>query len=136
MNLSFDASIERNIIILCLQWTRQLRVSNQINHACFFETKVWRNKNALHVQQIIPLNYMIKFRKSFNLKKKLYLEYLTACCKFDSCGSRNKCLFSVFRCHLNNVIIKQNSCYFNNKTFITLFCFKVKQKYVKELTKP
>jgi len=46
----------------------------------------------------------------------------------------NYLLFSVIRCHLNNIIIKQNSCYLNNKTFITLFCFNIKQKYVKELT--
>ena len=29
---------------------------------------------------------MIKFRNSYNLKAP-YLEYPTACCKFDSCGS-------------------------------------------------
>jgi len=32
-------------------------VSNEINDACFFETKVWRNKSAFIVQQIIPPNY-------------------------------------------------------------------------------
>ena len=36
-----------------LQWTRQFRVSYEINDACFFKTKVWRNKSALIVQQIV-----------------------------------------------------------------------------------
>jgi len=40
-----------------VQWTRQFRVSNEINDACFFETKDWRNKSALIVQQIIPPYY-------------------------------------------------------------------------------
>ena len=40
-----------------IQWTRQFRVSNEINDACFFENEVWRSKTALIVQQIIPLNY-------------------------------------------------------------------------------
>ena len=40
-----------------LQWTRQSRINNEINDACFFETKVWRNKTALIVQQIVPPNY-------------------------------------------------------------------------------
>jgi len=31
--------------------------------------------------------------------------------------------------------MKQNICYFYKKTFIILFCFKIKEKYVKELTK-
>ena len=88
---------------------------------------------------------MIKFRKYLNLKTpSLEQAYPTACCKYDSCGSHltvaghmTNVLFSLISGHLNNVIIKQNSC-FNNKTFITHFCFKIKQiiKYVKDQTKP
>jgi len=40
-----------------VQWTRQFRVSNEINDACFFKRKVWRNKSALIVQQIVPPYY-------------------------------------------------------------------------------
>jgi len=57
-------------------------------------------------------------------------------CTFkDICGSRDKCLFSVIRGHLNNVLMKQNSC-FNNKTSITNFCFKIKQKICKRTSEP
>jgi len=45
------------VFIVNLQWTRQFRVSNEIYDACFLETKVWRNKTALFVQQIVPPNY-------------------------------------------------------------------------------
>jgi len=44
-------------ILLWIQWIRQFRVSNEINDACLFETKVWWNKTALIVQQIIPPYY-------------------------------------------------------------------------------
>ena len=60
------------------------------------------------------------------LKSVNWLKTIPGVLCFDSCGSRDKCLFSVIRDHLNNVLIKQNSC-FNNKTFITHFCFKIKQ---------
>ena len=66
------------------------------------------------------------------------LEYATACCKFDSCGSHltvvghvTNVLFSVISGHLNNVIIKQNCCFDNNSDIITHICFKIKQKLCK-----
>jgi len=39
----------------------------------------------------------------------------------DSCGSRDKCLYSVIRCHLNNVIIKQNSYCFTTRHLLQTF---------------
>ena len=50
--------------------------------------------------------YYDKTLDSLNLKNPS-VEYPTACCEFDSCVSRDKCLISVSSCHLN----KQNSCF-------------------------
>jgi len=77
-----------------------------------------RKTTALIVQQIIPPYYdkiqdFLKFGK-----KTVSIEYPTACGKIDSCGShligggsRDKYLFSMIRGHLNNVKIKQISCF-------------------------
>jgi len=35
-------------------FTRQFRVSKEINEACPFEAKVWMKKTAMIVQQIVP----------------------------------------------------------------------------------
>ena len=35
--------------VLCLQWTRQFRVSKEINVGCLFKTKVWRNRTVYTV---------------------------------------------------------------------------------------
>jgi len=43
--------------VLNIQWTRQFRVSNEINDACFIKRNVWRNKSALIVQQVVPPYY-------------------------------------------------------------------------------
>jgi len=40
-----------------LQWTRQFRVSKEINVGCLFKTKVWRNRSVYTVEQIIPLYF-------------------------------------------------------------------------------
>jgi len=79
-----------------------------IYEACLVETNVWRIKTALIVQQKNLLT-MITFGNSLNLKNPS-LEYPTACCKFDSCGSHltvaghvTKVLFSVIIEHLNEV---------------------------------
>ena len=45
------------IMLANIQLTRQFRVSIEINDACFFKRKVWRNKSALIVQQIVPPYY-------------------------------------------------------------------------------
>jgi len=80
---------------------------------------------------------MIQFMNSFDLKIPVcrvsnYMMYIWQLrVTLDSCGSRDKCLYYVIMCHLNNVIIKQNS-YFYDKTFITNFYLKIKQKYVIE----
>ena len=93
---------DKTVFTSFLQWIRQFLVSNETNDACFFKRKVWRNKSALIVEQMAPPNFD-KIQEFFYFEKP---HYPTACCKFDSCGSRDKCLFSVLRCHLNNVIIK------------------------------
>jgi len=72
-------------LLLWIQWTRQFRVSKEINEACLFETKVWWNKTELIVQQIIP-PYYDEIQDFLNLKTPFF-EYPTASCKFDSCGS-------------------------------------------------
>jgi len=82
-----------------IQLTRQLRVSKEINEACLFETKVWRNKTALFVQQIIPINFD-KIHESLKCEENpVNLTVVT----LDSSGSRYN-LFSVIRGQLNNVI--------------------------------
>jgi len=48
--------------ILCIyskhiQWTRQFRVSKEINVGCLFKTKVWRNRTVYTVKQISPLYF-------------------------------------------------------------------------------
>jgi len=53
---------------LIIPWTWQFRVSKEINEAWFFETKVWRNKTALIVQQIIP-PYYDKIENFFKFEK-------------------------------------------------------------------
>ena len=56
-----------------LQWTRHFRISKEINEAFFFETKIWRNKTAFIVQQIIP-PYYDKIQEFFKFEKKKSLE--------------------------------------------------------------
>jgi len=80
---------------------------------------------------------MIPFKNYFDLKIPVFR--LSNCIMYswqlrvtlDSCGSRDKCLYSVSMCHLNNVINKQNSCFYLN-IFITNFYLKIKQKCVIE----
>jgi len=64
-----DALIVPSKTVLKVQWTRQFRVGLEVNEACLFEMKVWRNKTALIVEQLIYyLLTMMKFRNSLNLK--------------------------------------------------------------------
>jgi len=73
------------------------------------ERKFGETKTTLSVQQIIP-PYYDYIQEFFFFLNTPSLEYPTACYILDSCWSRDKWFFSVIKCHLNNVIIKQNSC--------------------------
>ena len=62
------------------------------------------------------------------LEVRLVLWHWTTC---DSCGSRDKCFFSVIRDHLNNVIIKEKGCFVQDIYNKLLLQNKTK-KYVKQ----
>jgi len=109
------------------QWTRLFRVSKEINETCLFEPKLQQLFNKTF------LLTMIIFKNSLTLKTPS-LKFPTACSKFYRCGSRDKCLFSVIRGHLYNVIINYNNC-FNKKTLIKHFCLKTHINSVKDQTK-
>ena len=40
-----------------IQWTRQFRVSKEINVGCLFKMNVWGNRTVYAVQQIVPFYF-------------------------------------------------------------------------------